>query len=332
MSTDSAPLIDAQRPQFTHIPCASCTHPLEFKTPEGPARIRCYHCKVIIEYPPALPPRPVSSADTTKQQQEKEKQEKRKTRVAYGQKLGTDEKPASTAYYDLLEDEDPEVLAKLSEVELARRKAEREVQMKKLQEQKDQLHKERVEMLAGNLKRKLNVWVQSDGSEDALRAFTEIQQIEAEDLKKESYGLELLHAIGYTYSAKASQALGADSFLGLPRFFEQVREKSHIISETVSTIRTAVDLQRSFAELQQLDKEGKLTAEEKVQMEQKATQQGLKALWKGSKLEVQSVLREVCDSVLHEPGVPKEQLRKRAAALKIIGDAYSAVKPDGETS
>jgi hypothetical protein len=55
---------------------------------------------------------------------------------------------------------------------------------------------------------------------------------------------------------------------------------------------------------------------------------GLETLWKGSKLEVESVLREVCDRVLSDPAVPKSVLRKRAEALKIVGSVYEHVQAD----
>jgi len=52
----------------------------------------------------------------------------------------------------------------------------------------------------------------------------------------------------------------------------------------------------------------------------------LETLWKGSKLEVESVLREVCDRVLSDPTVPKSTLRRRAEALKIVGSVYENVR------
>jgi hypothetical protein len=54
----------------------------------------------------------------------------------------------------------------------------------------------------------------------------------------------------------------------------------------------------------------------------------MQALWKGSKLEVEGVLREVCDRVLNDPGVSKDELRLRAEGLKIIGEIYESVKED----
>jgi hypothetical protein len=55
---------------------------------------------------------------------------------------------------------------------------------------------------------------------------------------------------------------------------------------------------------------------------------GLQAIWRGSKLEVESVLREVCDRVLTDPLVPRETLKYRAVGLKIIGTIYMKVKSD----
>lgn len=44
------------------------------------------------------------------------------------------------------------------------------------------------------------------------------------------------------------------------------------------------------------------------------------ALWRGSKLEVEAVLREVCDQTLSEGDV--EVRRRRAIALRVLGEVY----------
>lgn len=54
----------------------------------------------------------------------------------------------------------------------------------------------------------------------------------------------------------------------------------------------------------------------------------MQAIWRGSKLEVESVLREVCDRVLTDPSVSRETLKNRAVGLKIIGTIYQKVKSD----
>jgi hypothetical protein len=52
-------------------------------------------------------------------------------------------------------------------------------------------------------------------------------------LKGESYGVELLNAIGFVYSAKAKQFLAANqSFLGVGGWLHNVQGKYHVFSET----------------------------------------------------------------------------------------------------
>jgi len=75
-----------------------------------------------------------------------------------------------------------------------------------------------------------------------------------------------------------------------------------------------------FDQIQAAEKAGKLTGEEKKRLEEQAAEKGLEALFKGTKLEVESILREVCDRVLVSD--------MRAVALQILGEAYVSVKKD----
>lgn len=50
---------------------------------------------------------------------------------------------------------------------------------------------------------------------------------------------------------------------------------------------------------------------------------------KGAKLEVEAVVREACEQVLTEPGVPREKLVMRATALNLAADAFLAIKKEG---
>lgn len=51
----------------------------------------------------------------------------------------------------------------------------------------------------------------------------------------------------------------------------------------------------------------------------------------GTKLEVESVLRETCDIVLEDPNIPRTKARLRAIAMQILGEAYMSVKKDDGT-
>ncbi|KAF7721441.1 hypothetical protein EC973_004686 [Apophysomyces ossiformis] len=204
-------------------------------------------------------------------------------------------------------------------------KAARDEEKKKQEQEREETRAKRVEVLAEKLVNKLSLYTElPDTSAESVAAFTNIIQIEAEELKKENYGVELLHAIGYTYTAKANQYLGKSVAFGLGGMFHTMKEKGYIFTETVGTLRTALDLQSSFQELQ---KEG-LTEEQRNKLEEEAAQKGLQAIWRGSKFEVESVLRDVCDNVLSDASATKETRKMRATGLKIIGNVYQNVRAD----
>jgi hypothetical protein len=52
----------------------------------------------------------------------------------------------------------------------------------------------------------------------------------------------------------------------------------------------------------------------------------LTAAWRGSKFEIQSVLREVCDSILYDKKVHLNKRLERAQALVLIGDVFIRVR------
>ncbi|KAJ3121596.1 hypothetical protein HK098_003569 [Nowakowskiella sp. JEL0407] len=245
-------------------------------------------------------------------------------------------------------------------------------------EKRMEIRTKRVDGLVEKLISKLSLYVEAfpifDPKEDgpigtsmeaiaseALATFRQIAQLETESLKSESYGVELLHAIGFTYILKAHQymaknaAENGDVFKRAwgfgNRVFGMVKEKGHILNETVGTLKTAVELQTSFIKLKELEKKSEekkekgsngeaagddyeMTEEERElrrKLEAEATSKGLEALWRGSKLEVEGVLREVCDKVLGDEAVSVEIRKRRAEALQVLGEEFSNAKRDDET-
>ena len=56
------------------------------------------------------------------------------------------------------------------------------------------------------------------------------------------------------------------------------------------------------------------------------------SLNQGTKLEIESVLRETCDRVLEAEGVPRYNAQLRAVALQILGQAYVDVRKDEDVA
>ena len=136
-------------------------------------------------------------------------------------------------------------------------------------EEREKIRQERVDKLVSKLIERLDYYVKASDPQIAAHEFRRRMEKEADELKTESYGVELLHAVGFTYSLKAKQHIGGDHIFGLPRFGHIIREKGHVFSETISTLKSAIDLQQSFTQLQEAEKKGVNDAE-KTRLEEAA--------------------------------------------------------------
>ncbi|GLB05864.1 DnaJ-like protein [Aspergillus tubingensis] len=189
---------------------------------------------------------------------------------------------------------------------------------------------ERVNTLATKLVDKISVWTETDKSPEMTRAFEEKIRLEVENLKMESFGLEILHAIGATYVQKATSFLKSQKFLGISGFFSRLKDKGTLAKETWTTISTAIDAQMTMEEMAKLEERGgeDWTDEKKAEYEKKVTGKILAAAWRGSKFEIQSVLRDVCDQVLGDKRIKLDKRVERAHALVIAGNIYSKAERD----
>lgn len=231
--------------------------------------------------------------------------------------------------------EDTEGEGELSE-EALRQKEKKKGGLSK--EQRDQLaayekerariRQERVDTLARKLVDRISVWTETDKSYDVTKAFQAKTTLEVENLKMESFGIEILHAIGQTYLAKATNLLRSQKFLGIGGFFSRLRDKGTLVKETWNTISSAIDAQQTMEDMAKMEEKGgdDWTDEKRVEYERRVTGKILTAAWRGSKFEIQSVLREVCDSVLYDKKVPLNKRLERAQAMVLIGDIFSKVR------
>ncbi|KAG0170364.1 hypothetical protein DFQ28_009964 [Apophysomyces sp. BC1034] len=200
-------------------------------------------------------------------------------------------------------------------------------------EQMEKLHKqqqERVKSLSETLTHKLSLYTESESDEEAAVAFQEQIKVEAEKLKGESYGLELLHSIGGIYSSKAKQYLGIKGG-ELPGIFQSLKQKRHIMKELWSTVKSAMDMQ-AVAEMMAKAEEKGMDQAEKLQLEEEASNRAYKALWQTSKFEVEATLRQVCDTVLQDKSVDSKKRYKRAEALRMVGYIYRHAEADKPVS
>ena len=196
-----------------------------------------------------------------------------------------------------------------------------------LEEERKKQRDERVNTLARKLVDRLSIWTETDKGPDVTRAFEEQTRLEVENLKMESFGLEILHAVGATYVQKATSFLKSQKFLGISGFFSRLKDKGTLAKETWTTISTAIDAQMTMEEMAKLEERGgeDWTDEKKAEYEKMVTGKILAAAWRGSKFEIQGVLRDVCDKVLSDKSVKLEKRVERAHGLIICGRIFQTV-------
>ncbi|KAI0954606.1 hypothetical protein AcW1_006442 [Taiwanofungus camphoratus] len=208
-------------------------------------------------------------------------------------------------------------------------------QKKKLQELEDERRKgmeDRVKTLTAKLADRLRPFVEAkhpgDKDDPETVAFEARMRREAEDLKLESFGVELLHTIGNVYMMKATSFLKSRKFLGIPGFFSRLKEKGTVAKDAWGVIGSALGVQQVMQEMEKLQAKGELGEDELRALEEDMTGKIMLASWRGTRFEVVQVLREVADNVLKDSEVSDQVLYNRAKGLLFMGAIFKSTVPD----
>jgi len=177
-------------------------------------------------------------------------------------------------------------------------------------------NKERVEMLKQKLITKLRPWMEGDA-----QGFANSVVEEANELKKESYGAELLAHIGYIYENEAKQHL--KGFLGLSGLAAEIKEKAHMVKEFVVLLNEAsktMELEEAI-EIAETD-------DMRSELEAAMFKQSIVAMWRMAKMDIEGAIREACEATLTDPTIDKASRKRRALGVKLIGKAWKNITPE----
>ncbi|KAI0286079.1 X-domain of DnaJ-containing-domain-containing protein [Russula aff. rugulosa BPL654] len=190
----------------------------------------------------------------------------------------------------------------------------------------------RVRMLTEKLVERLRPFVEAKspggaGDEETAAWETRMRR-EADDLKFESFGVELLHAIGTVYVTKATSFLKSRKFLGIPGIWSKLKEKGAVAKDAWGVIGSALSVQQVMQDIERAQLKGDASEEELKALEIDVTGKIMLASWRGTRFEVVQVLREVVDNVLKGPGVSDKDLYNRARGLLLLGAIFKSTIPD----
>ncbi|KAH9992986.1 X-domain of DnaJ-containing-domain-containing protein [Russula compacta] len=190
----------------------------------------------------------------------------------------------------------------------------------------------RVRMLTEKLVERLRPFVDAKspgGPGDAETVAWEARmRRDADDLKLESFGVELLHTIGTVYVTKASSFLKSKKFLGIPGFWSRLKEKGAVVKDAWGVIGSALSVQQVMQDIERAQLKGDASEEELKALEIDVTGKIMLASWRGTRFEVVQVLREVVDNVLKDHSASDQELYNRARGLFLLGAIFKSTVPD----
>ncbi|KAF8202308.1 X-domain of DnaJ-containing-domain-containing protein [Pholiota molesta] len=212
--------------------------------------------------------------------------------------------------------------------EAAKRKAEQREKLREHEKARREAMEARVSMLTQKMIERIRPFVEAKdpgGKDDPeTLAFEAKMRREVEDLKLESFGVELLHTIGGVYIMKASSFMKSRKFLGIPGFFSRLKEKGTLAKDVWGVIGSALSVRDLMLEMEKAQAKGEIAEDQLRALEMDVTGKIMLASWRGARLEV----IQVVENVLKEPGVSETVLINRAKALLLTGAIFKAAVPD----
>lgn len=211
----------------------------------------------------------------------------------------------------------------------------------KLHEETKKAQDERVKVLSENLLSRIEQYSSSVTNPEALIRFKTKLNEELEDLKIESFGIELLHLIGKIYTNQAHATINSCKTFGVSKIFSSVKSKTNSFRNGFSILKTALDAQASVEVMVKeqedtqaaIERGEELTDAQKhrqVEMERLITGKVLAAAWASTKFEVTGILNKVCNRVLNDKSLGKKERIIRSHAVLYIGETMSKVQRSPE--
>lgn len=243
--------------------------------------------------------------------------------------------PASGSTADLAKKADKAHKSKLT--------PEQKAKLQEMETEKDKKREERIKDLTAKLVARIRPYVDAkhpgDANDPETKAFEQRVKTEAEDLKLESFGVEMLHTIGQVYVTRAGNFVKSKKFFG-GGFIGRLKEKGGMVKEGYGLLSSAIGVQTAMVEMEKMEQKGTHTPEEIAAAAEDLSGKMLLTTWRATRWEVINVgyilcvliqiLGPVIDGVLYEKGISKETALRRGKAIILIGTIFTHVQDDAD--
>lgn len=208
---------------------------------------------------------------------------------------------------------------------------EQKAKLEELDNKKEEERKKRIDELTQKLIQRIRPFVEAkhpgDANDPETKAFEQKVAVEAEDLKLESFGVEILHTISGVYITRAGNFVKSKKFFG-GGFIGRLKEKGGMVKEGWGLLGSAIGVQSAMQEMERLEAKGTATPDEIAALAEELSGKMLLTTWRATRWEILNILGPVVDNVLYEPGISKDTALRRAKAILTIGGIFKNVQPD----
>ncbi|CCD25273.1 Caj1p NDAI_0E04560 [Naumovozyma dairenensis CBS 421] len=205
---------------------------------------------------------------------------------------------------------------------------EQRSRMMELEKKRREEMAKQVDELASKLTTKLDEYLIAV-KENHLDQFNRKLDQEIEDLKLESFGLELLYLIAKVYKTKANNFIISKKTYGFSKIFTGTRENARTVKSAYNLLSTGIETQKAMEEMNKVNPE-ELDQYERAKFENMIAGKALGMMWEMSKFELQQKLKEICNKVLQDKNVSSKVRIAKAKAMLYIAEKFASAKRSPE--
>ncbi|GMM48876.1 Caj1 protein [Pichia kluyveri] len=246
---------------------------------------------------------------------------------------------ANTSSHVTLHDGNSKSFTELNEEgkEATKEKRKQGIDSEAIKKQREEEEK-KVKELSEKLKSKMNPLLESvqnghlNTSGKDWEIFQKKVNEDIEELKLESFGLDICHLIGKIYTFKATSYLKSRKQFtgGFHKITSNFKQSKDTVKGMMDMLSSANEAQNTLEAMQQLEGVNleDMDPYKRAQYEQAVTGKFISVAWMSSKFEIQQTLYAVCNLILNDKEISSDKRKLRAEILLEMGKMFSNAKRD----